>query len=175
MSESHIRIGHDLMRNSEYIKFDKGVKSTLYRFLQAAIVRKSKEVKNYTYGAKYIYNEHYLKGRLVSRYSQKKLAEYLQTSQSRVNNWLKELEENGFIKILKIKTQYGKLCYYQLGTWTGEIGKEGSYHENIWLDEHFIELILENKTLQEKKKVEDDQKRLEEMFGDLYNDYDRAI
>ena len=171
MSESHIRIENKFLRNPEYIKFDKSVKSTVYRFLQAAIVRESKEVKNYTYGAKHIYIEYFLKGKLACRYSQKKMSEYLQTSQGRINKYLKELEEDDFIKIIKEKTPFGELCFYQLGTVIGTSGGK-DYQEFIWLDEIFSELILADKTLKEKKEEEKGEKP---KFDGIYTEIDRVL
>jgi len=172
MSESHIRIKNEYFRNPEYIKFDKSVQSTVYRFLQAAIVRESKEVKNYTYGAKYIYNEHFLKGRLVCRYGQKKMAKYLQTSQGRVNSYLHELEKYGFIKIIKTESPFGELCFYQLGTWGGDLGKK-TYYEIIWLDDIFSESILKNKnTKEDDYDYAADKKRLDAKFEGVYDEFD---
>ena len=173
MSESHIRTKNEFLRNPEYIEFDKKVKSTVYCFLQAAIVRESKQVKNYTYGAKYIYNEHFLKGRLVSRYSLKNIAKYLQTSPSSIHRSLKELEQDGFIKIIRTKTSFAMLCYYQLGNWSGTPGKK-DYQELIWHDEIFSELIIDQRKKKEEKAL-NEKKRREAKFEGVYNDYDRAV
>jgi hypothetical protein len=171
MSESHIRIENKFFRNPEYIKFDKSVKSTVYRFLQAAIVRESKEVKNYTFGAKYIYTKHFLNGRLVSRYSQNAMAEYLHTSQGSINKYLQELNMGNIIKIIREKAPFGELCFYQLGTWNGTPGKK-DYQEFIWLDEIFSELILKYKSMKENKEEE---KRDKSKFEGIYSEIDRIL
>jgi len=170
MSESHIRIKNEFTRNPEYIKFDKRVKSTVYRFLQAHIIRESKSVKKYTFGAQYIYREYFLKGMLVSRYSQTNMAQYLQTKQPRLNRYLKELEQDGFIKIIKIKASSGPLCYYQLGTWKGKVG-EPSYAENIWHDEIFSQIIQNRKDKKENEIEEQFDEVLDEIYGENFDSY----
>ena len=168
MSESHIRIRNDFFRNPEYIKFHKSTKGTLYCFLEANITRGSKELMNPRHGGYYIYKQHFLKHQLVCRYSQNNLAGYLQTSQSSISKYLKELEEEGFITVIKRATKIGIINYYQLGTWEGEYGK-GSYTENIWLKDIFSMFVLEQKKEKEKIQKEESKKageRLRKSYGD---------
>jgi Mn-dependent DtxR family transcriptional regulator len=101
-----------------------------------------------------------LKHQLVCRYSENNLAEYLLTSQSSVSKYLKELEEEGFIKIIKITTRKTILNYYQLGTWEGKYGEE-SYKESIWLKDIFSMFVLKHK--KESKKAGE---LLRESYGD---------
>ncbi len=133
---SHIRIKNEYYRTPEFIRFNKAIKSTVFFFLLSAVIRESAEVKMVTHGAHYIYNAHYLKGELVSRYSQEKIAEYLGTSQPRVSKYIAELEQDGLIKVIKRKTRKGSISYYQVGEWTGKIGNE-SYKETLWFDTIF--------------------------------------
>lgn len=158
MSEAFIKTKNEFYRNPKFIEFRKSIKSMVYEFLQAAIIRGSKEVRNPMHGAFYIYKQHFLKGQLVSRYSQKKMAEYLKTSQSAISRYLKDLEEEGFIKKFTKKTQYGIACYYQMGTWEGEYGKK-SYKEIIWHNSIFslAVLIQQKSELKAKAKLADEE------------------
>lgn len=136
MSNSHIRIKNEYYRTPEFIKFDKSVKATVYRFLLSAVIRESSYTKDLTFGGHYIYTQHYLKGELVCRYPQEKMKEYLQTSQSRLSTYLAELEQDGLIQIIRRKVPWGTMSYYKVGYWTGEIGK-ASYQETLWFDKIF--------------------------------------
>ena len=162
---SHIRIQNEFFRTPEFIDFFKQRKSDVYYFLAAAIIRGSKEVKFYLHGGHYIYQQHFLKGQLVSRYSQKKLAKYLKTSQSRISKYLNDLEEDGFIKIIKRPINAkGTILYYQFGTWEGEYGKD-SYKETLWLDEYFSQKYCENKETKHKNTMD-------QVFTDMMEPYD---
>lgn len=164
---SHIRIQNEFFRTPEYIKFRKNRKSLVYEFLVAAIIRGSETVKFYAHGGHYIYKQHFLKNQLVSRYSQEKLAKYLKTSQGRISKYLKDLEKDGFIRIIERPINAkGIILYYQFGTWEGEYGKD-SYKETIWLDEYFSKKYRESK--EDKKQKDIDQACIELMapFSDL--------
>jgi hypothetical protein len=130
---SHIRIKNEYYRTPEFIKFSKSVKSTIYFFLLAAVIRDSDLTRDISFGGHYIYTEHFLKKELVSRYPQNKMAEYLGTSQSRISKCLIELEQDGFINIIKRPTKFGEISLYQVGVWSGEIGK-ANYQETLWFD-----------------------------------------
>ncbi|WP_286820740.1 hypothetical protein [Desulfobacter sp. UBA2225] len=137
----------------------------VYYFLFAAIIRGSKEVKIRGHGAHYIYEKHFLQGQLVSRYSQEKMAEYLETSQSRISKYIKELAEDDFIKIIERKTAAkGIILYYQFGTWEGQYEKD-TYKETIWLDDYFSKKYLENKETRH-------QKTMDQVYTDLMEPYD---
>lgn len=124
-------------------------------------------VKISSHGAHYIYQKHFLKGQLVSRYSQKKMAEYLETSQSRVSKYVKELAKDGFIKLIERPTAAkGTILYYQFGTWEGEYGKD-TYKETIWLDEYFSKKYLEDKETRHHKTMDKVFTDLMETFSDL--------
>lgn len=164
---SHIRIQNEFFRTPEFIGFFKQRKSDVYYFLAAAIIRGSKEVKNYGHGANYIYQKHFLQGQLVSRYSQEKMAEYLGTSQSRISKYVKELAKDGFIKIIERPTAAkGTILYYQFGTWEGEYGKD-TYKETIWLDEYFSKKYHENKEIKHKKTMDQVFTDMMEPYSDL--------
>ncbi len=164
---SHIRIQNEFFRTPEFIDFFKQRKSAVYYFLLTAIIRGSEMVKNRYHGAHYIYQQHFLKGQLVSRYSQEKMAKYLKTSQGRISKYVKELANDGFIKIIERPTNAkGSILYYQLGTWEGEYGKD-SYKETIWLDEYFLEKYHENKEAKHTKEMDQVFTDMMEPFSDL--------
>jgi len=130
---SYIKINQDYYRTPEFIRFNKATKSTAFFFILASIIRESEYVKDYNHGAHYIYNEHYLKGDLVGRYSQEDMAKFLNTSQSRISKYVSELEQEGFIKTIKRIVRKGEINYYQVGVWEGVCGKD-SYKETLWFD-----------------------------------------
>lgn len=129
---SDIRIKNSYYRLPEFIDFIKTMKSTVYFFLVSAVIRKGNKVQKNNY----IYEECYLDGKLVSRYSQKNMAKYLKTSQSRISICIKELEKDGFIKTIYRYVGKRKIVYYQVGIWKGSIGKS-SYTEVLWFDKIF--------------------------------------
>ena len=94
--------------------------------------------KNIHHGAHYIYKEHFLNGRLVGRYSQDKMEEYLGTSQGAISKYVKELEQEGYIKKIVRPIKIGNINYYQLGICAGE--GTYTYKDTIWLDEHFTKI-----------------------------------
>ena len=133
---SYIKINNDYLRTTEFIKFNKATKSTIFFFILSSVTRESDIIKNHIQGANYIYNKYYIKGDLVGRYSQKDIAGYLNTSQSRISKYINELEQDGFIKKIKRQVSVGEINYYQVGIWTGVCG-EDSYTETIWFDTIF--------------------------------------
>lgn len=173
MSESHIRIKYDYYRTPEYIDFKKQRKSLVYEFLLTAVIRGSNEVKNPIHPAYYIYKEHFLKGQLVGRYSQEKIAEYLKTKQPKVSTYLKELEQDGLIKKIVKPTKKGNSLYYQFGTWEGVYGEE-SYKEHIWFNEIFDKYYnAQQKVKQEKRGKEIKQVVIDYMFDGDEAEYER--
>lgn len=134
---SYIKINNDYLRTPEYIKFNKATKSTAYFFILSSVTRESEEIRNHIQGANYIYNEHYIKGELVGRYSIEKITNYLGfKSQGYISKLLNELEQDGFIKKIKRQVSIGEINYYQVGVWTGIHGEE-SYKETLWFDTIF--------------------------------------
>jgi len=173
MSESHIRIKYDYYRTPEFIDFRKQRKSLVYEFLLTSVIRGSNEVKNPIHPAFYIYKEHFLKGQLVGRYSQEKIAEYLKTKQSKVSIYLKELEQDGLIKKIIKPTKIGNILYYQFGTWEGVYG-EKSYREHIWSDEIFDKYYsAQQKMKQEKRGQENKQTAIDSLFDGDEAEYER--
>lgn len=126
---SHIRIDHSYYKIPEFIDFSKAVKSTVYFFLVSAVIRGENKIKQNNY----IYDTFYVNGKLVSRYSQSNMANYLKTSQSRISMYIKELEKDGLVRTIYRYIGKKRFLYYQLGTWTGSIGKN-SYEETLWFD-----------------------------------------
>ena len=133
---SYIKINNDYLRTPEYIKFNKATKSTVYFFILSSVIRESENIKNHIQGANYIYNEYYIKGDLVGRYSQKDIAYYINTSQSRISKYTNELEQDGFIKTIKRQVSVGEINYYQVGVWGG-VCDQDSYKETLWFDTIF--------------------------------------
>jgi len=134
---SYIKINNDYLRTPEYIIFNKATKSTVYFFILSSVIRESEDIKNYIQGANYIFNEYYIKGNLVGRYSLEKIAEYLGfKSHGYISKMLTELEQDGFIKKIKRQVSVGEISYYQVGVWTGAHGEE-SYEEILWFDTIF--------------------------------------
>jgi len=134
---SHMRIMNDFMRTPEFVKFQNRRISTNFYFLLAGIVRDLDGCSDLSSGMNYIYNQHYLHGRLVARYKQDAIAEYLETNQGRVSKNMTELTQRNFIKKIYRKMSVGRILYYQLGTWEGTLGDEKTYKEIIWADEIF--------------------------------------
>jgi DNA-binding Lrp family transcriptional regulator len=161
---SHIRIKNDYFRTPEFIRFLKTAKSTVYFFLLSAVIRESTDVKKVFHGGHYIYRAHYLKGELVSRYSQEKMAKYLETSQPRISSYIAELEKEGLIKVIKLPTRKGVISYYQVGVWSGEIGKE-TYQETLWLDEIFTACYESYRKMRAERRREEAEQEMIEMFG----------
>lgn len=172
MSKSHIRIKNEFFRTPEYIEFFRKRKADVYYFLLSAVIRESDEVKNFSHGANYIYQKHFLQGELVSRYSQKKVAEYLKTSQSRISKYLKDLEKDGFIRIIErsIPNLKRTILYYQFGTWKGVYGK-GTYQEAIWLDEYFSKKYHDSK----KAKIQENEDNATVNLMAPYAEFDEFI
>jgi DNA-binding HxlR family transcriptional regulator len=173
MSESHFRIKNEFFRVPEFIDFYKKRKSLVYFFLRAAIIRKSKFVEQSFHPAFYTYREHFLKKQLVSRYSQKNMELYLGTSQSAISRYLKELEEDGFIKKIVRPTRKTKILYYQFGTYEGDYGKD-TYKEIIWLDEFFSKKYDDARKLTAEKNTREGQIALMKFF-DNWIDYSLNI
>jgi predicted transcriptional regulator len=134
---SHRRERNDWWRSKKFIKFHGSSTGRSYFFIRAAVVRLLDSSMDYSTGQNYIYKEHYLKGELVARYKQDDMAEYLMTDQSRISKNMTKLEEIGFIKKIERRFRKGRILYYQVGVWDGELDNKDSYHETMWADEIF--------------------------------------
>lgn len=176
---SHIKIYNHFFKVPEFLEFMDRKKSLVYYFLFSAIIRESPEVKSPLHGANYIYKSHFLKKQLVSRYSQEKIADYLNTSASRVSVYIKQLEEDGFIKKIYRKTTIGVINYYQFGTFEGTFGKK-DYKEHIWLNDHFSDLYKKRKKSESENRKESADDYLlnyicggdEEKYNNLINEFE---
>ena len=101
---AQIRIEHSYYTTPEFAKYAKrGRKRLIFEFLWKSIIRESEAVKDRKHGAHYIYKEYFLKGRLVSRYSQENLGGCLGVDQSNVSKDIKDLEKEGLLQIIKKK------------------------------------------------------------------------
>ena len=167
----HIRINHNYYTTPEFAEFAKrGRKRLIFEFLLKSIIRESEAVKDIRHGAHYIYKEHFLKGQLVSRYSQKNLEKCIGIDQSNISKDVRELEKEGLLRIIKRKTKVGIINYYQLGLWAG-MPKTNSYKEILFFDnvfEHYVEL---HKKRKEEEEKEDQIKSLEAYKGMLNPDH----
>jgi predicted transcriptional regulator len=166
---SYLRINTDYYRTPEFIKFDKSFDSTVYNFILSGVTRRSPE-NNLFKGGNYIYNEFYLNGDLVSRYSQEDMAEYLMSSQSSISRSIKNLEEKNYIKKHKRNFKNKNILFYQVGVWEGNI-KDKTYKEILWAHEIFNTL---SKIAKQKRwsnnKIENS--KLNNMVGLLNRDYE---
>lgn len=138
-----IQIDHRLLRTKEYIKFRLSNKSVVYDFLRAAIIRESKSV-NLNGGTRYIYHNYFKNGKLVSRYPQKIVGEYMGMSQQAVSKHINALSKSDFIKVCERNTPDGTSNYYEFGTWEGKWGTP-NYKEIYYLDEYFIKAYNKEK------------------------------
>ena len=107
------RIPISVMEKEEYLKFCGRKSFALYCIMYSYIVRSSFEF--WPLGVD-IYNNYYRNGYLACRWSQRHFAEKLMTDQSKVSRMIKELEDNEYIKVDKVKHKGKKSCIYVLGT-----------------------------------------------------------
>lgn len=133
-----MKMYNKFFRTKEFMAFMRRAKSSTYYFLRASIIRESERIRNSIgHGAHASYKKFFLNGMLVGRYSIADIAEYSGTDKKAIRRDIKELEEAGFIKVLKIVTKTGVIInYYQLGTWEGKWGHD-SYKEHYYLDDYF--------------------------------------
>ena len=148
-----MKIYSKFCRTKEFMAFLRRAKVSTYYFLRASIIRESDRVKNNIgHGAHASYRKYFLKGMLVGRYSIADIAKYSGTSKNAIMRDIQELEEDGFIKIIRVTTKTGvSINYYQLGTWDGVWG-DTSYRESYYLDEYFDKVYNKQRTEQEVDK-----------------------
>lgn len=148
-----MKVYNKFCRTKEFLQFLRKAKCSTYYFLRASIVRESKLVKeNIAHGAHASYVKHFLNGMLVGRYSVADIAEFNGTDKKAIIRDLKELEKDGFIKIIQLTTRSGVIInYYQLGVWSGKWGND-SYKERYFLDDHFDKVYDDQKTASDKNK-----------------------
>jgi len=80
----------------EYIQWSGTASYRLWEFLRNSVIR-GKLRKD----PMRLYTKHYLKGRLVTSWSERKLEEKLSSQRRNIRKYLKELEDKGFIEIEK--------------------------------------------------------------------------
>lgn len=167
----HIRINHSYYTTSEFAEFAKrGRKRLIFEFLLKSIIRESEAVKDRRHGAHYIYKEHFLKGRLVSRYSQDNLEKCIGIDQSNISKDVRKLEKEGLLRIIKRKTKVGIINYYQLGFWTGTLNTP-SHKEILFFDTVFEHYVGLHKRRKREKEKEDRIQSLEAYKGMLNPDH----
>jgi len=173
-----LRINHDYYATPEFAEYAKrGRKRLVLEFLWKSIIRESEPVKDRKHGAHYIYKEHFLKGRLVSRYSQENLGKCLGIDQGNVSKDIKDLAEEGLLQIIKINAKVGTINYYQLGFWTGTLNTT-SYKEFIFFNTVFEHYVGLQKKREKEKDKKDRIQSLEYLKGMLSPDslgYDEEI
>lgn len=173
-----LRINHSYYTTPEFAEYAKrGRKRLVFEFLWKSIIRESEAVKDRKHGAHYIYKEYFLKGRLVSRYSQENLGKCLGIDQSNVSKDIKDLEKEGLLQIIKKNAAVGTINYYQLGFWTGTWDTT-SYKEFIFFNtvfEHYVELHKKRKKEKDKKDRIQSLEYLKEMLSPDHLSYDEDI
>jgi len=135
-----IATDNEYFRTPEFIKFAKKRERLQLEFVIAHVVRDSEDVRSPRHPAHFIYKEYFLKGKLVARFSQTDIAKYLGTKQSHVSERFTRLEEGGFLKKIPVCTKDTKILYYQVGTWSGELGVQdgpNAYTEHLWFHKIF--------------------------------------
>jgi DNA-binding transcriptional ArsR family regulator len=169
---SFLKIEHKFFRTKEYLNFLRKPEMATYYFLRSAIIRNSKEVQIGGGNAKYIYYNYFNNGKLVSRYPQKLIGEYMGIKQPSVSKHILYLVKNGFIKVHERKVKDGVAKYYEFGKWEGE-WDSNSYKEIYYLDEYFIEIYKKEKEERDFNKYEIEYLSDAEMFdtveGYVYN------
>ena len=172
---SYISLNHDYFRTPEFMKFLATTKGRCFLFILAAVIRKSNMSNSKISGANYIYNEHFLRGELVGRYKQTDIAEFVNSSQANVSRYLKELEEEGFIKRIDRYNNVGKILYYQVGIWEGKLDTK-SYKETLWFDEIFTAFakIAKHKRGDRKSPEFNSLKEMVYMLNKKHPDYEKT-
>lgn len=131
-------------RNSEYLKFMSTSECKLYYFLRSNVIRKSHLFDiPYYHPAYIIYKNYFLNGFLVARYPQKKLAEILTTTENKIRERLKNLEQHGFIQKIKLRHKRNLICYYILGIWSYQPDHQNN--SSGYVEEYYLDMIFEKK------------------------------
>jgi hypothetical protein len=121
----HIRIPNEYYRTPEFLEFSKTVKSRILEFIISHVVRAG------GVGRKYIFDNHYVKGELVSRYSQEDMAEFFGTDQGNISRYISELEDMKLVRRRERWIHKTRILYYQVGRWSGTLGGK-DYTETIY-------------------------------------------
>jgi len=137
--EQHYKV-YNYYDLEEYRKWVRNhTKKMIYEFLFFGIIRESEDVKKWSHPAHYTYKKYFKNGLLASRYSQERIAEYLELDRTYVSRCLNVMEKQGFIKIVKEKRDIGIINYYILGE-CSEKFNTAKYRETYYLDEYFKKL-----------------------------------
>ena len=142
----YVAIENSYYRTPEFIKFSKKNISRILEFVIAHVVRGGGR------GRKYIYDNYYMKGKLVSRFSQDDMAEYFNTQQSHISTYLSQLEDMKLIRKLERFIGNTRLLYYEVGRWTGELDNKDTYKEKLYFNVFFDALAKAAKELRQMKK-----------------------
>jgi len=158
---SYVAINCDYYRTPEFIKFSKTIKSRVLEFVIAHAVRGGGK------GRKYIFDNYYMKGKLVSRFSQEDMAEYFGTNQGNISRYLSQLEEMKLIRKISRYVHKTKLLYYEVGRWSGELDNKETYKEKLYFDVIFDALSQAAKELRKMQKGDYTIKELEKYIREL--------
>lgn len=109
--ESCLIVPHKVARCKEYLKWTGTLEFKVWMYLQTYIVR-DPDMKT---GALNLYKDYYLKGKLVSRWSQENLAAYLGSDQGNISKALKRMESKKIIKIHKRNIRSVRVNIYEFG------------------------------------------------------------
>lgn len=150
---------NDLLKTSKYIRFTNTSGCSLLKYYLGGIIRgRSNNTINNN-----IYEEYYLKNKLVSRCSLSTTADtYGWYTKGKPNKYLvskktKKLQDLGFLKRRYMECKYGSIVLYELGTWREKNGKR---IEKFYFEKYF-----------EPESLIKDWKKLNEMVNELYIDY----
>jgi hypothetical protein len=138
------------------MEFAKTRKRLTLEFVIAHVVRKGFG------GGKYIYDNHYKKHELVSRFSQADMALYLGTRQGHVSERLSELQKMKLLRKIERQAYNTMLLYYKVGTWKGTPGKD-NYQETLYFNMVFDPLarIAKEDRMRDKQYMSPDNIRAE--------------
>jgi predicted transcriptional regulator len=158
MGDNYMKVYNNHTRTKEFLQFMETSRFSTYMFLRGAIIRGSAYID---YGKKIntessrIYNDYFKKGKLVSHYSIKDMAEFCGKNKSSISRRIADLEKDGFIRIHKRNTPKGISYDYELGGHTGVYGKD-SYEEWYYMDNHFSKIYDKQRCIREDAKWEKD-------------------
>lgn len=145
-SEGWIEIPNNVARSAAFCEWVGTRPAALYIYLQSYVVRG--EVPKV--GGICLYKDYFLKGKLVARWSQRKIAEHFNKSQSVISRHINQLVEAGFIKIHSHKVPNSKEYFYIY-----ELGTHNHANAQTWyMIQHFALRALEEELEKESVSYE---------------------
>ena len=108
----HLRIPIKVMRLQEYILWNKTAEPCIYNLLHSYIVRAEQD----SVLGNYIFENFYQKGKLCARYSVEDLGKLSQMSVGSVSKHLNNMENKGYINIIRRPWHGNIINFYEFGT-----------------------------------------------------------